>query len=65
MFDALISYWPVYWPHIVLGFSLIIGAIAAVHATMTKEEVRSALGWVGVIMLSPIIGEKPSTICGQ
>ncbi|UCA45077.1 MULTISPECIES: cardiolipin synthase [unclassified Pseudochrobactrum] len=64
MFDALISYWPVYWPHIVLGFSLIIGAIAAIHATMTKEEVRSALGWVGVIMLSPIIGAVVYAIAG-
>lgn len=64
MFDTLISYWPVYWPHIVLGFSFIIGAVAAVHATMTKEEVRSALGWVGVIMLSPIIGALVYAIAG-
>lgn len=64
MFDTLISYWPVYWPHILLGLSLIIGAIAAIHATMTKEEVRSALGWVGVIMLSPIIGALVYAIAG-
>lgn len=64
MFDTLVSYWPVYWPHIVLGFSLVIGAIAAIHATMTKEEVRSALGWVGVIMLSPIIGALVYAIAG-
>ena len=64
MFDTLISYWPVYWPHIVLGLSLIIGAIAAIHATMTKEEVRSALGWVGVIMLSPFIGALVYAIAG-
>ncbi|WOC16683.1 phospholipase D-like domain-containing protein [Pseudochrobactrum sp. MP213Fo] len=64
MFNTLISYWPVYWPHIVLGLSLIIGAVAAVHATMTKEEVRSALGWVGVIMLSPIIGAVVYAIAG-
>ena len=64
MFDTLISYWPVYWPHIVLGLSLVIGAIAAIHATMTKEEVRSALGWVGVIMLSPFIGALVYAIAG-
>jgi cardiolipin synthase len=64
MFDTLISYWPVYWPHIVLGSSLIIGAVAAIHATMTKEEVRSALGWVGVIMLSPFIGALVYAIAG-
>ncbi|RYE78756.1 MAG: cardiolipin synthase, partial [Hyphomicrobiales bacterium] len=45
-----------YWPHI-LGFaSLVLTAVAASHAAMTKDEVRAAIGWVGVIVLSPIIG---------
>src|SRR5690606_33075899 len=26
------------------------------HVVMNKEEVRSAIGWVGVILLSPVIG---------
>lgn len=45
-----------YWPHILFVFSVLAGATAAIHAAMTKEEVRSAIGWVGVIVLSPIIG---------
>jgi cardiolipin synthase len=45
-----------YWPHI-LGFvSLALTVVAASHAAMTKDEVRAAIGWVGVIVLSPIIG---------
>lgn len=60
MFDTLITY----WPHIVLGISLIVGPIAAIHATMTKDEVRAALGWVGVILLSPIIGALVYAIAG-
>ncbi len=60
MFDTLIAY----WPHILLGLSLIIGTIAAIHAAMTKDEVRAALGWVGVIMLSPIIGALVYAIAG-
>lgn len=45
-----------YWPHI-LGFaSLVLTVVAASHAAMTKDEVRAAIGWVGVIVLSPIIG---------
>ncbi|MCF6368974.1 cardiolipin synthase [Rhizobium halophilum] len=45
-----------YWPHVLFVLSLLLGATAAIHAAMTKEEVRSAIGWVGIIILSPIIG---------
>ena len=45
-----------YWPHILALLSLVLGLVAAIHATMTKQEVRSAIGWVGVILLSPILG---------
>ena len=33
-----------YWPHIVFVVSLAAGA-GAVHAAMTKQDVRSAIGW--------------------
>lgn len=46
----------IYWPYILFTLSVVAGASAAIHAAMTKEEVRSAIGWVGVIMLSPIVG---------
>jgi cardiolipin synthase len=60
MFQLLIAY----WPHILAALSLVMGTVAAVHATMTKEEVRTALGWVGVIVLSPIIGAVIYAIAG-
>ncbi|WP_320197593.1 phospholipase D-like domain-containing protein [Agrobacterium sp. rho-13.3] len=53
-----------YWPHILATLSVIMGAAAAIHATMTKEEVRTALGWVGVILLSPIVGALIYAIAG-
>ena len=45
-----------YWPHILAVLSVAMAAPAIVHVVMNKEEVRSAIGWVGVILLSPIIG---------
>jgi len=45
-----------YWPHIFVALSVLLGVPAAVHATMTKEDVRSAIGWVGIIVLSPVLG---------
>ncbi|SIQ70065.1 cardiolipin synthase [Rhizobium sp. RU35A] len=53
-----------YWPHIVFALSVLMGVPAAIHVTMTKEEVRSAVGWVGVILLSPIIGALLYLIAG-
>lgn len=41
-----------------------MGTAAAIHATMTKEEVRAATGWVGVILLSPIVGAVVYAIAG-
>lgn len=53
-----------YWPHILFVISIAMGAAAAIHATMTKEEVRAATGWVGVIILSPIVGAVLYMIAG-
>lgn len=53
-----------YWPHILATLSVIMGAAAAIHATMTKQEVRTALGWVGVILLSPVVGAAIYAVAG-
>ncbi len=45
-----------YWPHILAVISVLMAVPAIVHVVMNKEEVRSAIGWVGVILLSPVIG---------
>src|SRR5690606_2042083 len=52
------------WPHILFLISPVMGATAAIHAAMTKEEVRSAIGWVGIIMLSPFVGALLYLIAG-
>lgn len=45
-----------YWPHIVFTVSTVAGTAAAIHAAMTKQDVRAAIGWVGVALLSPFFG---------
>ncbi|MDQ0320189.1 cardiolipin synthase [Pararhizobium capsulatum DSM 1112] len=60
MIDTLVTY----WPHILAVLSVLLGVPAAIHATMTKQEVRSALGWVGIIILSPILGALVYAIAG-
>ncbi|MBP6020122.1 MAG: PLDc N-terminal domain-containing protein [Burkholderiaceae bacterium] len=53
-----------YWPHLVFVLSLFIGGTAAVHAAMTKHDVRAAIGWVGVIMMSPLLGPLLYLVAG-
>lgn len=53
-----------YWPHILAVISIAMALIASAHAVMTKNEVRAAIGWTGVIMLSPIVGPLLYAIAG-
>lgn len=60
MFDVIRQY----WPYIFLPLSVAVGAVAASHAVMTKEDVRAATGWVGVIVFSPLIGAFVYMVAG-
>ncbi|MGF7054142.1 cardiolipin synthase [Bosea sp. OAE752] len=53
-----------YWPHILAVISVVMAAVAAAHAVMTKDEVRAAIGWAGVIILSPIVGPLLYAVAG-
>jgi cardiolipin synthase A/B len=54
--DSLNAFFTHYWPHIVLVISVVAGAGAAIHAAMTKQDVRAAIGWVGIALFSPLFG---------
>ncbi|SMC59107.1 cardiolipin synthase [Rhizobium sp. RU36D] len=60
MFEVLSNY----WPHVLAALSVLMGGVAAIHAAMTKRDVRSAIGWVGIIILSPIVGALIYTVAG-
>ncbi len=44
------------WALVLRGLALGIGIVASCHVVLTKRDSRSALGWVGVIWLSPLVG---------
>ncbi|MFN3720933.1 MAG: cardiolipin synthase [Rhizobium rhizophilum] len=54
----------IYWAETLAVLSVVFGTVAATHAAMTKREVRSALGWVGVIILSPLVGAMIYSVAG-
>ncbi len=53
-----------YWPHVLAVVSTLMGVVAASHAAMNKRDVRSANAWVGVILLSPVIGPLIYAVAG-
>ncbi|MET2830545.1 phospholipase D-like domain-containing protein [Mesorhizobium shangrilense] len=53
-----------HWPQILAIISVVMATVGIAHAAMTKEDVRSATGWVGVMLLSPIIGVLVYAVAG-
>jgi cardiolipin synthase len=47
---------PTLWPTIAGGFALTASLLAAGHAVLHKRDVRAAIGWVSVILLTPGVG---------
>src|SRR5690606_6515139 len=61
---SLQSLFSEYWPHLAFLLSIAVGGTAAVHAAMTKHDVRAAIGWVGIIIMSPLLGPFIYLIAG-
>lgn len=53
-----------YWPHLVFVFTLGASVAAVTHAAMTKNDVRAAISWVGVVIMSPLFGPFLYLIAG-
>lgn len=54
--STLQAFFAEYWPHVAVILSLTAGSAAAIHAAMTKRDVRAAIGWVAVTIFSPFFG---------
>jgi cardiolipin synthase len=50
------EWWLVLWPHVVAWSIVGLSLFASIHAILVKRDTRSAIGWVGLIWLSPVIG---------
>ncbi len=44
------------WPHLVGGATFCVDVAAMAHVVLRKRDTRSAIGWVGIIWLVPILG---------
>jgi cardiolipin synthase len=53
-----------YWPYVLEFIALIVCAVTAVHAIMTKSDVRAAVSWIAIIILMPLVGALLYAIFG-
>jgi len=44
------------WPWVIVVVHGIVVVVASSHVVLTKRDSRSAIGWVGIIWLTPIVG---------
>jgi cardiolipin synthase len=52
------------WPHIIAAVSLALMIIASAHVVMYKKDTRAAIGWIGVVVMSPILGAVAYSVLG-
>ena len=57
-------WWRLLWPHVLTATVLAINVAASIHAILVKRDVRSTIGWVGLIWLSPVFGAVAYTVLG-
>lgn len=53
-----------YWPIIAGVVAFALGTAVVIHAALTKDDVRSAIGWAGIAILSPFVGAALYAIAG-
>ena len=56
MSDFLPASWAAVWPWVLIVLDAVVVLLASAHVVLTKRDSRAALGWVGVIWLTPLIG---------
>lgn len=57
--ETLLRIWAEFgalWPFIISAMVFLVSAAAAVHVVLVKRDPRSAIAWMGVIVLAPPVG---------
>ena len=56
---------PLHWEHFLLtGLSLLVSVLASLHVLFHKRDTRAAIGWIGLIWLSPFVGTLVYVVLG-
>lgn len=62
--DAMFDYVQQYWPYAATSFVVVVSAVLLASVILHKRNERAAIAWVGLILLSPIIGSIAYLLLG-
>lgn len=60
----MFEYLQQYWPHAVTSFVIAVTVVLSASVILYKRNERAAIAWVGLILLSPIIGSIAYLLLG-
>ncbi len=53
-----------FWPQVAAALTLLLTLLTAAHAILNKRDVRAAVGWVGLIVIAPLVGALAYIVLG-
>ncbi|WP_435236774.1 phospholipase D-like domain-containing protein [Psychromonas sp. PT13] len=56
IFKELIEFITLHWVSIIVLFHLSLSILTSIHVLLFKENERTSLAWIGLVILSPVIG---------
>lgn len=54
--QSLLEFLVEIWPYVAGALSLFLSLLTSSHIVLTKSDNRSAVGWVGLVWLAPVVG---------
>ncbi|MFT5706209.1 MAG: cardiolipin synthase [Oceanospirillaceae bacterium] len=55
-FETLVEWITIHWVTIIVIFHISISLLATVHVLLYKENERTSLAWIGLVIFSPVVG---------
>lgn len=56
IFEELVEWIYIHWVTIIVIFHISLSLLTSVHVLLFKENERTSLAWIGLVILSPVIG---------
>ncbi|XQW86541.1 cardiolipin synthase [Thalassotalea piscium] len=56
LFETLINWIIIHWVTIIVIFHISLSFMTSVHVLLYKENERTSLAWIGLVILSPVVG---------
>ena len=56
IFEVLVEWITTHWVTIIIIFHISLSLLTSVHVLMFKENERTSLAWIGLVILSPVVG---------